>query len=90
MSLLTSILRLVTKEGLENLLKLKPLIEEGRSEESGTSIQGTSFYSSRDFCNAYNLMAHETDITDDMWLLRGLVRAIRFSKKNFKILPQQD
>ena len=31
------------------------------------------FYSSKDFRNAYNLMAHEDTISDDMWLLRGLV-----------------
>ena len=32
-----------------------------------------NFYSSKDFRNAYNLMAHEDSITEDMWLLRGLV-----------------
>ena len=69
-------LRLVTKEGLKNLLKMKDDLENNRSEKSGTSHGGSSdaaFYSSNDFRNAYNLMAQEDSINPDMWLLRGLV-----------------
>ena len=63
-------LRLVTKEGLENLLKLKNDLENNRSEKVGSE---QNFYSSRDFRNAYNLMAHEDSISDDLWLLKGIV-----------------
>ena len=63
-------LRLVTKEGLENLLKLQPDLENKRSEKSGS---GNTYYSSKDFRNAYNLMAHEDSISDELWLLKGIV-----------------
>ena len=63
--------RLVTKEGLDNLLKIRGDLEQNRSEKSGS--QNSDFYSSKDFRNAYNLMAHEDSISDDLWLLRGIV-----------------
>ena len=70
-------LRLVTKEGLENLLKIREDLEQ-RSEKSGSGAGEESqskFYSSKDFRNAYNLMTHEDSISDDLWLLRGMVAA---------------
>ena len=51
-------------------MKLKEDLENP-DEKSGSST--THFYSSTEFRNAYNLMAHENSIPDDMWLLRGLV-----------------
>ena len=72
-------LRLVTKEGLENLLKLKDDLENNRSEKSGENER--NFYSSRDFRNAYNLMAHEDSISDDLWLLKGIGNAQLFYVK---------
>ena len=64
------VLRLLTKEGFENITKMREDLENP-DEQSGSSA--THFYSSSDFRNAYNLMAHEGSITDEMWMLRGLV-----------------
>ncbi len=69
-------LRALCKEGLSNLLAMKNDLVQGRSEEAGTSesmIANGLVYSSTDFRNLNNLMAHEETITDDQWLLRTLV-----------------
>ena len=52
-------------------MKLKDDLENP-NEQSG-SQSGSRYHSSTDFLNAYNLLAHEEHIEDDMWLLRGLV-----------------
>ena len=64
------VLRLITNEGYENIMKMREDLENP-NEQSGSSV--AHFYSSSDFRNAYNLMSHEESITDEMWLLRGLV-----------------
>jgi hypothetical protein len=65
-------LRLVTIEGLNRLLALKSDLEN-RSEKAGTSCNMNEVYLSADFRTAYNLMAHEGTITDEMWRLRTFV-----------------
>jgi hypothetical protein len=65
-------LRLVTIEGLKRLLALKSDIQN-RSEKAGTTSDLNEVDVSADFRNAYNLMAHEDTITDEMWRLRTLV-----------------
>ena len=64
------VLRLITNEGYENIMKMREDLENP-DEQSGSSV--AHFYSSSDFRNAYNLMSHEESITDEMWILRGLV-----------------
>ena len=66
-------------KGLVNLLKLKEDLQDP-DEERGTTLKNdqNKFYSSSDFRNAYNLVGHEDSISDEMWLLRGLVAVFLF------------